>query len=402
MCACGDSPDKNVDRQPVESALDLDREAIVAEAETALNEDIVTVTDFVAERSAGGLHDYYSEGRYWWPDDTDPDGPYVRRDGISNPENFSGHKQGLARFSEIVTTLTAAYQITGDDKYAHRAVEHIKAWFVDTATLMNPNLLYGQAIKGISTGRGIGIIDAIRLIDVALSVELLREVDLLTGTDLTATEKWFGDFGDWLTTHPYGDDEKNNNNNHSTWWGAQVAAYARVAQRPDLTEIAEEQFYAQLPIQVATDGGLPDELGRTKPFHYLNYTLRAWATYAELLTTDEKDFWRHSFEANLSPYTLEGADVDAEIEREEQRESGASKTMSLVDVMNYSLPYVENPTDWPYPTKLEPSIDPHQDDFLVLAYWGLEDDRYLNIWKDMSKEADDNHANLIVWQQLKK
>ncbi|OAV43129.1 alginate lyase family protein [Lewinella sp. 4G2] len=388
------SPDGQDDSSPeMVNSLNLDHQAILAEADAMLEEEIVTITDFVAERSAGGLHDYYSEGLYWWPDVDNPGGPYIRRDGRPNPENFRGHKNALARFSELVTTLSAAYAITGDEKYADRAIAHVRAWFVTPETLMNPNLLYGQAIRGITTGRGIGIIDTLRLINVALSVELLRAKGLLKGTDLTATEEWFSQFGTWLTTHPYGEDEKTNNNNHSTWWGAQVAAFARVAKRADLTEIAEAQFREQLPIQIAVDGSQPDELGRTKPFHYINYNLRAWATYAELLSDEKENFWTYETETTLPAFSKEtGADKEG---------STTGKTVSLADAMAYALPYLNDPAAWPYLTELETEIHPHQNDFLVFAAWGLGDDRYLETWQSLDAGKDDHHANLVIWQKLK-
>ena len=58
-------------------------------AEAALDSVPVTVTATRAERSAGGIHDFYSEGDYWWANPQDPEGPFVRRDGETNPDNFT-------------------------------------------------------------------------------------------------------------------------------------------------------------------------------------------------------------------------------------------------------------------------------------------------------------------------
>ena len=75
----------------------------------------------------------------------------------------------------------AAYKLTGDEKYAEHAVKHLLAWFVDPATVMNPNLMYGQAIMGRVTGRGIGIIDTLHLAEVARAVQVLEELGYLAG-----------------------------------------------------------------------------------------------------------------------------------------------------------------------------------------------------------------------------
>ena len=52
-----------------------------------------TVTADHCDRSAGGVHDFYSEGDYWWPNPDDPDGPYIRKDGQTNPGNFIVHRK---------------------------------------------------------------------------------------------------------------------------------------------------------------------------------------------------------------------------------------------------------------------------------------------------------------------
>ena len=137
----------------------IERPRILAKAKGYLTEAPITVTAATCERSAGGKHDFYSEGDYWWPNPEDPDGPYIRRDGETNPENFIDHRLAMIRLSDIIGTLTSAYLLTEDETYAAHAVTHLKAWFVNAETRMNPNLLYGQAIKGRHTGRSIGIID---------------------------------------------------------------------------------------------------------------------------------------------------------------------------------------------------------------------------------------------------
>ncbi len=50
-----------------EEVTDLLRTEIVIRGDKALAEEPVTITAYRAERSAGGIHDFYSEGDYWWP-----------------------------------------------------------------------------------------------------------------------------------------------------------------------------------------------------------------------------------------------------------------------------------------------------------------------------------------------
>src|SRR6516165_4528643 len=90
----------------------MERGRVLKAADRYLNEKPVTVTAASSPRSAGGKHDFFSEGDYWWPDPQNPAGPYIQRDGMSNPDNFVEHRRALIRFSLIVPALAAAYQLT--------------------------------------------------------------------------------------------------------------------------------------------------------------------------------------------------------------------------------------------------------------------------------------------------
>jgi len=90
------------------------RARVLAAAARYLGDAPITVTAAVSPRSAGGPHDFFSEGDYWWPDPKNPDGPYVQRDGMTNPDNFVEHRRALMRLSVQVPTLAAAWRLTGD------------------------------------------------------------------------------------------------------------------------------------------------------------------------------------------------------------------------------------------------------------------------------------------------
>src|SRR5476651_2192867 len=168
-----------------------ERPRLVRDAGISLTAEPKTITAAVNPRSAGGLHDFSSEGDYWWPDPRNPAGPYVQRDGLSNPENFVAHRRLLLAFARHFGVLAGAYRITGEERYAAAAVKHLHAWFVDPATRMNPTLLYSQAIKGVATGRSIGVIDTLHLCEIALGVEALRGSPALTKGEEAAITLWF-------------------------------------------------------------------------------------------------------------------------------------------------------------------------------------------------------------------
>jgi len=271
------------------------RGTVMVEAAWAMKAAPVTVTASHSPRNAGGRHDFFSEGDYWWPNPMSADSPYIQKDGQTNPENFVEHRAAMIRFSRIVGSLASAYVLTGERKYVLQALRHVRAWFVDTATMMNPNLQYAQAIKGRATGRGIGIIDAIQLMEVVQGLEAMEKSPAMDRVVLEKTRDWFAQYLQWVTTHSYGKDEMNAANNHGTCWVMQVAAFAKFTANDSLMTFCRDRYKrVLLPKQMAADGSYPLELKRTKPYGYSLFNLDAMATICQLLSTPGDNLWNYS------------------------------------------------------------------------------------------------------------
>jgi len=282
----GISPDKKIEKK----AIRFLREETIARADKAIVEKPITVTDSVCSRSAGGKHDFYSEADYSWPDPANPGGPFINRDGMTYPGIFTAHRYAMIRLSQIVGSLASAYKITGDEKYVVAAFIHLKAWFADTATMMNPSLLYGQAIIGKNTGRGIGIIDTIHLMEVAQGILVMENAKCIDRKLLEAIKSWFSNYINWLLTHKYGNDEMNTKNNHSTCWVMQVASFARLTGNEKVLNMCRKRYEEiLLPNQMAVDGSFPLELNRTKPYGYSLFNLDAMAMACLILSDSKND-----------------------------------------------------------------------------------------------------------------
>ena len=340
--------------------VEIERQRILDKAQAYLNEAPVTVTAHTAERSAGSSHDFYSEGDYWWPDPDDPDGPYVRRDGLSNPDNFVAHRSAMVRLGEIVGTLASAWIITKDESYSTHALKHLNAWFVDESTRMNPSLLYGQAIKGRVTGRSIGIIDTIHLVEVARGAEILGRHGALPAKDFERIKSWFADYLDWLTTHPYGIKERNHPNNHGVWWSTQVAAFSRLAGNETELEWIRNQFKTvYLQEMMATDGSFPAELERTKPFGYSLFVLDGMAGVAQIASTETDDLW--AFEL--------------------------PDGRSLKKGIAFLYPYIKNKSAWPYGQDVLYWDEwPVRHPSLLFAGFAYSKSDYLCLWKSLDAD----------------
>lgn len=349
---------------------------IITRGNTALTQDPLTITSFIAERSTGNMHDFYSEGDYWWPNPISPDSAYIRHDGETNPDNFVAHRHAMIRFSTLVGDLTSAWIITGDKKYAVQALEHIHAWFIDPETRMNPNLQYAQAIKGIATGRGIGIIDTIHLLEVVQSLILLEDANLLSEEDLTGTKKWFADYLHWLTNHPYGLDEMNAKNNHGTCWVMQVAQFAKYTGNKELTDFCRDRYQTiLLPGQMDTDGSFPLELNRTKPYGYSLFNLDAMATICHILSDDTHNLWQYT--------TADGRNM----------QKGVA----------WLFPYIKDKSAWPFEEDVMyweqwPVAQPA----LLFSAYDTPNEEYVSVWSALEHypENDEVIRNLPIRHPL--
>lgn len=336
----------------------MDRQRILRAAEGYLHELPITITAFPSPRSAGGPRDYFSEGDYWWPDPQNPSGPYIRRDGMSNPDNFTAHRHALIRLSLQVPALTAAWRLTRDPRYAAHAAKHLRAWFLDAATLMHPNLQYSQAIHGLATGRGTGIIDTIHLVEVVRSIPFLEHSGALAPAELRGLRAWFDTYLGWMTTSKNGKEERDAKNNHGTCWLMQASEFAAFTANRELSEFSRRRFKEVLvPEQIAADGSFPRELSRTKPYGYCLFNLDAMATVCQILSTPDD---------NLFSYTLP---------------DGRGFAMAMA----FMFPFIADKKSWPYPNDVEYFDDwPVRQPSLLFAGIALSKPEYFAVWRRLN------------------
>jgi hypothetical protein len=247
--------------------------------------------------------------------------------------------------------------LTGNKIFTEATQKHLEAWFANTETRMNPSLLYVQAIKGKVTGRGIGIIDAIHLIEVARSVEILEKNEAISIESLSEIKSWFSEFVTWLTTHPYGIDEMNAKNNHGTCWVMQVGAFARLTGNEEVLEMCRDRFKnILLPDQMAADGSFPLELKRTKPYGYSLFNLDAFLTCAEILSDEKNNLYQY-----LTPDGL-NLKIGAE----------------------FLFPFVKDKSTWPYPPDVMYFDEwPVRQPFLLFAGLAYNKPEYIELWQTL-------------------
>jgi unsaturated chondroitin disaccharide hydrolase len=313
-------------------------DALILSADSAMHAGPWTVMAKKHLPPNGDRHDFMSLAPYWWPDTAKPGGlPYVRRDGEMNPESRTDH-DGL-RFQAMahaVQSLALAYWFTGRASYADRAALDLRTWFVDTATRMNPNLRYAQAVLGVNDGRGIGIIDLRDVPSLLDAVRLLETSGSWPASDRATLDAWCRDYLDWLKNSRNGKDERDADNNHGTWYDAQVAALALfVGDTATAREAIATRAEQRIATQIRPDGSQPLELARTRPLHYSLFNLDAFTQLAEMGRHIGVDLW------NYQPPGSGG----------------------LVSALRFIAPYADSAKPWP-----TPQVTPATPDDFLAAY----------------------------------
>ncbi len=355
----------------------LDRDRILKAAGSALTLSPVALTQFRAPLSEGGPNDYYSNGDYWWPDPAKSNGlPYLQRDGQTNPENFNRHRMALRQMRDAVAALGAAYRLTGEDRYAARAAEWVRVFFIDPATRMNPHLKYAQAIPGVSSGRGIGIIDTLHLIEIPKAIEALQTSPSFSHQTVAEVKQWFRDYTEWMLTSQNGRDEAKTRNNHAVAFWLQVAVFATfTGDEPRQSECRRQFKEVFVPNQMALDGSFPQELKRTKPYAYSIFQLDNMTTLCQVLSTPADDLWKFELPDGRG------------IRRAEA----------------YLYPFLADKSKWP----LKPDVMawdgwPARQSSLLFAGLALKESTYLDLWRKLPPDPVDDEVrrNIAITQPL--
>jgi len=352
-----------------------DRRRILRAAKEYLPIEPVTVTAFHSPKSPGGPHDFFSQADYFWPNPKKPDGPYINRDGQSNPENFNEHRKAMVDLSIRMPALTAAWLLTKDRRYAKRAGDHLRAWFVTAETRMNPNLEFSQGVQGVSTGRNFGIIDTLHLVEVARAASFL-DAAALSASDIQGVKQWFREYLQWMKTSKKGIQERDTLNNHATCWALQASEYARLIGDEGTRDEIRQWFTGKLlPDQLGNDGSFPKELARTKPYSYTIFNFDVMAGLAQSLKGSGPD---------LTTFSLPDG-------------------RGLCKAAEFLYPYLKDKGKWPYAKDVEHFDSlPVRSPGLLFAGIACRREEYITLWKTLNPDPTDREIirNFPVRQPL--
>lgn len=276
----------------------LSYQHILEEADLALTVGPFSVTDKTMVPPSGDMHDYLSISPYWWPDETKPDGlPWIRIDGKTNPVSKTDETDSvrIGEFTRSVNALAIAYFFSGDEKYAERAIEYLRVWYLNPETRMNPNVNFAQGVPGVATGRRSGLIDSRTMVDRVLdATAMLSKSSHWTDADETGIHTWFCEYLDWMLTHELPTSEATSPNNHGSWHDMQVAGVSFFVGKTDITKQMAEKGKMRIDTQFEADGTQPYELERTRSYHYSYFNLDALTLIAQLGEKVGVDLWNYT------------------------------------------------------------------------------------------------------------
>ncbi|WP_419227760.1 alginate lyase family protein [Alteromonas sp. OM2203] len=241
-------------------------------ANTELQETVDPVTNKTMLPASGDIHDYYTLGSYYWPDETKEDGlPWIYKDGQFNPISNGPETDWKRRNAMLdsLEVLTLAFYFSEDLVYLEKAKEIVEIWFINDETKMNPNVDYGKAIPGKSAGTNFSIIDWTDIGKVATVAQLLKRTGLWKEKEASKMRLWFEEYYVWLTTSEFGKLEETRKNNHGTNYDYQaIGLMIYLGKKGDAIEKLNAVKTTRIAAQIEPDGSQPLELARTKSVNY--------------------------------------------------------------------------------------------------------------------------------------
>ena len=344
---------------------------LIEEADKALKGGVYSVTYKTLTPIGGTKNDYMSMGPYWWPDPDKPDGlPYIRRDGEVNPERNNLDSNQKGKMISAVRALSLAWFFSEKEKYAEKAAELLRVWFLDPETRMNPHLKYSQSIPGITGGRFIGVIDGRSFYDLVDAIALLKTSNMLTTGQETGIDRWVQDYFQWLTESQFGKDEEDYRNNHSVAYDAQACGIAYFLGNNEYVK----NKVGELPVRrinpmIEADGRQPHELIRTKAFGYSVHNLANFFDTADLGQRVGVDVYHYT----------------------------NTKGASLQTALDYLIGFIGRENDWPYDQISEwQSTENHLGLLVRRAARIYGNEKYQNLWEDIFSERLKTDLQILV------
>jgi hypothetical protein len=309
-----------------------------AEADAALSLAPLSVT-----YSGSSSHDYYTMKPYSWSNNMPSPCGSTHCDGQINPEADRADYEAATKVSDATRALGVAYAMTGDAKYANKAIQLIRVWALDSATYMSPKVFVSQGIEQF-----------------AVFPAFFYGADLIWNySGWNATDKQR--FATWARTFASDATDLSYSNNWDAWRLLCIATAGSLADDSGLLSHAFNTFKSVLASHIDSDGKMEREIGRTLSLDYSMFSLNPFTQIAEVARHHGVDLYNYS-----------------------------SSGRSLALAWDFHAPYLLNPSSWPYE-----QIKAYNQDGVALyeiAYTRLRKTAYLNVINKYGRPLQDSWA----------
>ena len=359
----------------------IDRDRIVASATKAIALPITPITTIPASRSTGSSHDFYSEPEDFFPDAASAKSPWIQRKpspanpNLTNPDAFTAHRDAVYALGTTVAALSAAFVVAGDTKYAAKAGEHLRAWFVTTATRMSPSLNFAQSVPNLPASlRFEGVIETVPLAEAAHCIRFLASSGTLDAEDLKAIRAWFAEYAKWLGESRVGGLARDQKDRHGSSWLFQCAAFADAnvvgftSDDSTLDALRHRFRTVTLRAELNAFGVFPHDVSTPNPYRNALVNLDLLAGVCELLTTRFENAWEYELQ------------------------DGPGMRSAIA----FHYPFILNRSQWPYPADIAHFKElPARRVSLLLAGRAYNRPEYVDLWKSLSPLSDTAAPELL-------
>lgn len=263
--------------------------SFLTKVNTAYDIPLQSVTYKGNTRPGGDSHDYYTENAYCW--ETKAFDNCVYRAGCAPGKNWycDGHRNPNAHredyiaamnMSYSVRDLGLAYQITGDNRYADKAVQLIKTWCINSATYMRPRFYSDDQSK---------IEPVITIPAMFYGADLIWNYSGFSASDKTSLKSWVQQFINSAATW----EGYNNNNNYELWRLVFVATGAIIAGDNTSLQHAFDRLKYVIPLSMDEQGRAIKEMNRTQGLYYSLSAIKPMLDIAEIAKHHGVDLYNY-------------------------------------------------------------------------------------------------------------
>lgn len=334
------------------SVAEFDRNRILAEAGAAIARGPASLVEIPAPASRNP-HVFYSE--QLGAADT-----LAESGKGTEAVPFLKHVDALILMNRSLSSLVAAWRLTGETRFFDAACTQARTWFLDEKTRMMPTLDSAGVRRGFDDDRDNGVTQTVALAESARALAFLCSASAMAEGDSIRLRKWFGDLLTWFNDSAKGSIARQTKTLEAICWAMQAAEFARFTRNDDVSKVCNHLFRDGLLRQMNFDGFFPLALRDVNPYATSMFTLECMASACESLSTPFESVWKYSLPDGRGMHSA----------------------------VAWAAPYLQERGKWPYVADRHHfGEEPVRQNSLLFAGRAYNLPEYTDLWKTLRPDA---------------